>query len=73
MRTTGTCPCQDLLPNEQILLGGNYMRPGRTQTGMSSYRSSYTSFHAFTWDWPKNELTLITRVSVNLVNEMTTL
>ena len=26
------------------------MRPGRTQTGMSSYRSPYISFYAFTWD-----------------------
>ena len=39
-----------------IALGGNYMRPGRTQTGMSLYRSPYISFHAFTWDWPKSEL-----------------
>ena len=31
-------------------------RVGRTQTGMSSYRSPYISFHAFTWDRPKNEL-----------------
>ena len=31
-------------------------REGRTQTGMSSYRSPYISFHAFTWDRPKNEL-----------------
>ena len=37
-------------------LGGNYMRPGRTQTGMSSCRSPYISFHVFTWDRPKNEL-----------------
>ena len=29
-------------------LRGNYMRPGQTQTGMSSYRSPYISFHAFT-------------------------
>ena len=35
---------------------GNYMRPTRTRTGMSSYRSPYISFHAFTWDRPKNEL-----------------
>ena len=35
---------------------GNYMRPGRTQTGMSSYRSPYISFYAFTWDRPKSEL-----------------
>ena len=33
-----------------------YMRPGRTQAGMSSYRSPHISFHAFTWDRPKNEL-----------------
>ena len=33
------------------------MRPGLTQTGMSSYRSPYISFHAFyTWDRPRNEL-----------------
>ena len=32
------------------------MRPGRTQTGMSSYRSPYISFHAFTCELPKNEL-----------------
>ena len=31
------------------------MRPGRTQAGMSSYRSPHISFHAFTWDRPKNE------------------
>ena len=36
--------------------GGNYMRPGRTQTGMSSYRSPHISIHAFTWDRPKSEL-----------------
>ena len=30
-------------------------RPGRTQTGISQYRSPYISFHAFTWDRPKNE------------------
>ena len=36
--------------------GGNYMRLGRTQTGMSSYQSPYISFHAFTWDQPKSEL-----------------
>ena len=29
---------------------------GRTQTGRSSYRSPYISFHAYTWDRPKNEL-----------------
>ena len=29
-------------------LGGIYMRLGRTQTGMSSYRSPYISFHVFT-------------------------
>ena len=29
---------------------------GRTQTGRSSYQSPYISFHAFTWDRPKNEL-----------------
>ena len=32
------------------------MRLGRTQTGVSSYRSPYFSFHAFTWERPKNEL-----------------
>ena len=32
------------------------MRPGRTQAGMSSYQSPHISFHAFTWDRPKNEL-----------------
>ena len=37
-------------------LGGNYMRPGLTQTGVSSYRTPYISFYAFTWDWPKNKL-----------------
>ena len=37
-------------------LVGNYMRPGRTQTGMSLYRSPYISFHVFTWDQPKREL-----------------
>ena len=37
-------------------LGGNYMRPGRTRTDMSRHHSPYTSFHAFTWDQPKNEL-----------------
>ena len=31
-------------------------RTGRTQTGRSSYQSSYISFHAFTWDRRKNEL-----------------
>ena len=36
--------------------GGNYMRLGRTQTGMSSYRSPYMSFHAFTWNRPKSQL-----------------
>ena len=36
--------------------GGDYMRPGRTQTGMSSYQSPYISFDAFTWDQPQNEL-----------------
>ena len=30
-------------------------RPGRTQTGVSSYRSPYISFHTFTWNRPKNE------------------
>ena len=40
----------------QFLLGGIYMRPGRTQTGMSSYRALYISFSAFTWDRPDNEL-----------------
>ena len=39
-------------------LVGNYMRPGRTQTGMSLYRSPYISFHVFTWDQPKRELRL---------------
>jgi len=29
------------------------------QTGMSSYRSPYISFHAFTWDRSKNELCMI--------------
>ena len=29
-------------------LEGIYMRLGRTQTGMSSYRSPYISFHVFT-------------------------
>ena len=37
-------------------LGGNCMRPGLTQTGVSWYRSPYISFYAFTWDWPKNKL-----------------
>ena len=32
------------------------MRPGRTWTGMSSYRSPYISFHAFTWDRRKNDM-----------------
>ena len=40
----------NLLSSETNDLGGNYMRPGRTQTVMSSYRSPYVSFHAFTWD-----------------------
>ena len=31
------------------------MRLGQTQTGMSSYRSPYFSFHAFTWDRPEND------------------
>ena len=35
--------------------GGIYMRPGPTQTAISSYRSPYISFHAFTWDRPKNK------------------
>ena len=34
-------------------LRGNYMRPGRTQTGMSLYRPPYISFHSFTWDRPE--------------------
>ena len=34
--------------DELAELGGIYMRLGRTQTGMSSYRSPYISFHAFT-------------------------
>ena len=33
---------------EPAELGGIYMRLGRTQTGMSSYRSPYISFQAFT-------------------------
>jgi len=37
-------------------LSGIYMRPGRTQTGMSSYRPPYISFLAFTWDRSENEL-----------------
>ena len=28
--------------------GGIYMRPGRTQTGVNSYRPPYISFYAFT-------------------------
>ena len=32
------------------------MRPGQTRSGMSSYRSPYITFHAFTCDRPKNEL-----------------
>ena len=32
------------------------MRLGQTQTGMSSYRSPYISFHVFTLDRSKNEL-----------------
>ena len=44
------------LPKLKGDLGGNYMRPGRTQTGMSSYRSPYISFHVFTCDRPENEL-----------------
>ena len=42
--------------NARTILGGNYMRPRRTQTGMSSYQSPYISFHAFTCNRPKNEL-----------------
>ena len=38
------------------------MRPGQTQTGMSSYQSPYICFHPFTWDWPKNELRPVTVV-----------
>ena len=38
-----------------VTMGVNYMRLGRTQTGMSSYQSPYISFHAFTWDRPKSE------------------
>ena len=29
------------------------MRPEQTWTSMSSYRSTYISFHLFTWDRPK--------------------
>ena len=36
-----------------FVLGGNCMRPERTQTGMSLYRPPYISFHSFTWDWPE--------------------
>ena len=39
-----------------IALGCIYMRPGRTQTGMSPYRPPYIFFYAFTWDRPDNEL-----------------
>ena len=35
------------------------MRPGRTQTGTSSYRPPYISSYAFTRDWPDNELRLV--------------
>ena len=45
-------------------LVGNYMRPERTQTGMSLYRSPYISFHVFTWDQPKCELRPADFVSV---------
>ena len=45
-------------------LGGIYMRPGRTQTGMSSYRSPYISFHVFTCNRPKNEIDQSDFVSV---------
>ena len=38
------------------ILGGNYMRPGGTHTGMISYRAPYISFYAFTGDRPDNEL-----------------
>ena len=48
-------PCTKVKTQNQKL-GGIYMKLGRTQTGMSSYRSPYISFHAFTWDRPKNEL-----------------
>ena len=40
------------------------MRPGRTQTGMSSYRSLYISFHAFTWNRLKMNLDRYDFVSV---------
>ena len=38
------------------ILGGNYTRPGRIQTGMRWYRAPYISFYAFTGDPPDNEL-----------------
>ena len=34
--------------NELAELGGIYTRLGRMQTGMTSYRSPYISFHEFT-------------------------
>ena len=50
------CETVPLSFKRKRISGGNYMRPGRTRTGMSSYRSPYISFHTFTWDRPKNEL-----------------
>ena len=41
------------------ILGGIYMRPGRTQTGLSWYRPPYISIYAFTWDRSDNELRLV--------------
>ena len=36
--------------------GGIYMRPGRTETSMSSYRPPYNSFYTITWNCPDSEL-----------------
>ena len=50
-----TCACF-----KSTTLGGIYTRRGWNQTGMSLYQSPYNFFfHAFSWEWPKNELRLV--------------